>query len=268
MPSRRRQIAGPIAIFSWAIGAVMILLIALTYAELGVMFPLSGGVIRFPHLSFGSFASFTMGWVNWIAAAAVAPIEVEGALQYATKYAPFTAAHQVNGETVHTLTGLGYGVAVVAMAFFVVVNYYGVRWFARVNNVAVWWKLAVIITVVLAFLLTEFHSANFSSHGFSTDGHARDADRHRDRRHHLLLPRLPAGHRTRRRIEQPEAQRADRRHRLGADHRPDLRGAADRLHRRRARLRPAERLVQPRTSRTSSGRSPRLRRSSDWAGSR
>src|SRR5690348_2451614 len=71
-------IAGPAAILSWVIGAVMILLIALTYAELGTMFPVSGGVIRFPHLAYGSFASYTMGWINWVAAAAVAPIEVEG----------------------------------------------------------------------------------------------------------------------------------------------------------------------------------------------
>ncbi|MDT4901932.1 MAG: hypothetical protein QOJ78_2862, partial [Pseudonocardiales bacterium] len=94
------QIAGPSAIFSWAIGMVMILLIALCFAELGAMFPVTGGVIRFPHLSFGSFASYTMGWINWVAAATVAPIEVEGALQYATKYADFTTPHKgTNGET-------------------------------------------------------------------------------------------------------------------------------------------------------------------------
>src|ERR1700743_1624569 len=58
------QIAGPAAIFSWLIGAIMIMHIGLSYAELGAMFPITGGVIRFPHLSFGSFASFTMGWIN------------------------------------------------------------------------------------------------------------------------------------------------------------------------------------------------------------
>src|SRR3978361_154934 len=112
-----------------------------------------------------------MGVITWVAAATVAPIEVEGALQYATKYADFTTPHKgTNGETVHTLTALGYVIAVLAMAFFVVVNYYGIRWFARVNNVAVWWKLAVIILVVFAFLITEFHSSNFSSHGFAPSG--------------------------------------------------------------------------------------------------
>ncbi|MGI8753410.1 MAG: APC family permease [Acidimicrobiales bacterium] len=164
------SIAGPAAVFSWAIGAVMILLIGLCFAELGTMFPVSGGAIRFPHLSFGSLASYTMGWVNWIAAAAVAPIEVEGALQYATKYVAFTKVHTVNGSTVHTLTALGYGVAVLGMAFFVVVNYFGVRWFARLNNVAVWWKLGIISLVVVAFMVTRFHTGNFNSHGFATDG--------------------------------------------------------------------------------------------------
>lgn len=164
------QKAGPAAIISWSIGAVMILLIALTFAELGTMFPVSGGVVRFPHIAFGSFASYTSGWILWIACGTVAPIEVEGALQYATKYAAFTSKSTVNGDTVHTLTGLGYLTAVVLLALFVVVNYIGVRWFARVNNVLVWWKLAIITVVVIAFLVTQFHPSNFTSKGFMPNG--------------------------------------------------------------------------------------------------
>ncbi len=162
--------AGPAATISWALGGVMILMIALVYAELGTMYPLSGGVVRYPHLSFGSFASYTTGWITWVAVATTAPIEVEAALQYATKYAPFTAAHEVNGETVHTLTALGYTAAVILMAVFVVVNYYGVRWFARVNNVLVWWKLFIILLVIGAFLFTAYNGENFSSQGFMPTG--------------------------------------------------------------------------------------------------
>ena len=168
--------AGPAAIISWAIGGVMILLIALVYAELGTMFPLSGGVVRYPHMSFGSFASYTTGWITWVAVATTAPIEVEAALQYGTKYAPFTTEHCVSAcsssapETVHTLTALGYAVAVVLMAVFVVVNYYGIRWFARVNNALVWWKLAIISLVIIAFFVAAFHGGNFTSHGFRPSG--------------------------------------------------------------------------------------------------
>ncbi|GGL30871.1 APC family permease [Phycicoccus endophyticus] len=165
------QTAGPAAIISWALGGVMILLIGLCYAELGTMFPLSGGVVRFPHIAFGSTASFVTGWITWVACMSVAPIEVEGALQYATKYAPFTEKHTVaDGASVHTLTGLGLVVAVVLMAVFVVINYVGVRWFARINTVLVWWKIAIITIVIIAFLLTSFHAGNFTSAGFKPQG--------------------------------------------------------------------------------------------------
>src|SRR5690242_14402473 len=78
--------AGPAATVAWLLGAVMILMIALSYAELGAMFPISGGVVRYPHFAFGGFASYMSGWISWLAAASVAPIEVEAALQYATNY--------------------------------------------------------------------------------------------------------------------------------------------------------------------------------------
>lgn len=162
--------AGPAAIFSWAIATVMILLIGLCYAELGTMFPISGGVVRFPHLSFGSFASYTMGWITWLAAVSVPPIEVEAALQYATEYLPLTNKYIVDGESTHVLTGLGEVFAVIGMAVFVIANYLGVKYFAQINNALVWWKLAVIVLVIIAFLVTAFHGENFTAKSFMPAG--------------------------------------------------------------------------------------------------
>ncbi|YAL82251.1 APC family permease [Dermacoccaceae bacterium W4C1] len=164
------QQAGPAAVLSWAIGAVMIVVIALVYSELGTMFPVSGGVVRFPHIAFGNFTSYVSGWILWIACATVAPIEVEAALQYATKYAPFMSKHMLDGSPVYTLTALGYAAAVVLMAIFVAVNYFGVKWFERINTALVWWKLAIIALVIVAFLFTQFKGSNFSSGGFAPFG--------------------------------------------------------------------------------------------------
>ena len=55
------SMAGPAAILSWALGAVLIIFVALNYSELGVMFPVAGGVVRYLHYAFGSFASYTSG---------------------------------------------------------------------------------------------------------------------------------------------------------------------------------------------------------------
>ncbi|HEY3529104.1 MAG TPA: APC family permease [Nocardioides sp.] len=148
--------AGPAAIISWVTGTIMFLLIGLSYAELGVMFPRSGGVARYPHYAWGSFASYSMGWVTWLACAAVASVEVSAVLTYATSYAGWLENDNA------TLTGLGLLIAIGLMALFVVVNYFGVRWFARINNVLVWWKLGMIVLVIVAVMVSAFHSSNFS----------------------------------------------------------------------------------------------------------
>ncbi|WP_372699510.1 APC family permease [Arthrobacter sp. JSM 101049] len=166
------SMVGPASIFSWILGAVMIIIVALNYAELGVMFPVAGGVIRFPHYSFGSFASYTSGWITWLAVAATVPIEVLAAVQYASSYLPWLM-HTVEGTLV--LTGPGIAVSIVLVAVFCIINMYGVKFFARFNNVLVWWKLLVIVLVivvlgVLAFHPGHFHEARFG--GFMPQGAA------------------------------------------------------------------------------------------------
>lgn len=164
------QLAGPAAVISWAIGCVMFVFIGMTYAELGTMFPQSGGVARFPHYSFGSFTSFSLGWVTWIAAAAVPPIEVLAVVQYSTNWVSWLQKLE-DGEPV--LTPAGTCVSVLLMAVFTLVNFFGVRWFARINNVLVWWKLAVIGLVIVTFLVLGFHTSHFhlsSAGGFAPYG--------------------------------------------------------------------------------------------------
>jgi amino acid transporter len=167
------KIAGPAALFSWLIGGGLILLLALTYAELGPMFPISGGVIRYPHLVWGQFTSFSLGFVTWVATVTVPAIETEGALTYATRFLPFTTS--APGD-IHVLTPLGYATAVLLLAVFVVLNYFGVKLFAQINNVLVWWKLAIIVLVIAVFLIMALGTttmgtpANFTSHGFAPGG--------------------------------------------------------------------------------------------------
>lgn len=61
---RAAQIAGPAAIISWVIGMVVILFIALSYSELGSMFPEAGGMVKYTQYSHGSFIGFIAGWAN------------------------------------------------------------------------------------------------------------------------------------------------------------------------------------------------------------
>lgn len=157
------QIAGPASILAWALGLLMILVIGIAYSELGAMFPVAGGVIRFPQFSFGSFASYSSGWITWLAIAAVPPIEVLATIQYSSTYIPNV---MVQRDGVAVLTGPGIVLALVLMLGYTVINIVGIRAFARFNNVLVWWKVFVILLVVVAFLLTAFHLDHFTSPKF------------------------------------------------------------------------------------------------------
>lgn len=154
------QVAGPASIIAWAIGGIMIVFIGLSYAELGTMFPVSGGVVRFPHFAFGSFTSYTFGWITWIAAASTTSIEVMAALQYANNYIPWLQHLDKYGDPILTIPG--FFVAIGLMGLFSLVNVIGIRWFSKLNNALVWWKLGIITLVIVMFLVTVFHTAHFS----------------------------------------------------------------------------------------------------------
>jgi amino acid transporter len=155
-------IAGPAAIIAWVIASFIVILLALVHAELGGLFPVTGGTSRFPHYAFGSLAGATFGWFAYIQAAAVAPIEVLAAVQYMSS-ASFASSWY--NSTKGTLSGVGILVAVVLMVLFVILNLIGIRWLARANTGITTWKVLVPILTVVVLLLTHFHSSNFSAAG-------------------------------------------------------------------------------------------------------
>lgn len=157
------SIAGPSALISWCIASVIVIVLALVHAELGGLFPVSGGTSRYPHYAFGSLAGATFGWMSYLQAASVAPIEVLAAIEYVH---PYSWASGWYNSTSGALTWpSGYGVAIGLMLFFVVVNLIGIRWLARVNNALTSWKVLIPVLTFIVLLATHFHSSNFTAGG-------------------------------------------------------------------------------------------------------
>src|SRR6202046_1920406 len=101
------QGVGPIALLGWVIGGVAVIFLALVHAELGGMYPVSGGTARFPHLAYGSVAGISFGFFSWVQAITVAPIECFAVMQYGSYFwhGLFDAtAHGGEGE----VTGAGF----------------------------------------------------------------------------------------------------------------------------------------------------------------
>lgn len=157
------QVAGPASIFSWIIGGILMIFIALTFAELATTFPVAGGMVKFAELSHGPLMSYTIGWMVWLSSVVVAPVETLALIQYAANYIP-NLMTKVNGT--HVLTSKGFVVAVFLMAIMTVLNFQGAKFFSRTSSAIVTIKLIVPILTLLTLLILDFHSQNFSASGF------------------------------------------------------------------------------------------------------
>jgi amino acid transporter len=161
------EIAGPAAILGWIIAAIIIIPLALVHAELGSMFPVSGGTSRYPHYAFGSLAGGTFGWFAYIQAATVAPIEVLAVIQYASvaSWASNWYKPPSPGQLSGSLHGAGIAAAIGLLVVFVIINLIGIRWLANVNSTVTTWKVIVPIVAILVLMITHFHGGNFTAGG-------------------------------------------------------------------------------------------------------
>ena len=156
------SLAGPAAVISWVLGGGVVMLLALTHAELGGMYPVAGGSARFPRYAFGNLIGFTSGWIAFLGAVTVGPIMVEAMLLYTSNY--ISSLTTVSGGR-PVLTVQGYFVAGTLLLLFCTINVMGVRWLADINMLAVCWKLLVPAVTVVALIATSAHTENFSAHG-------------------------------------------------------------------------------------------------------
>ena len=159
-PLYTAQIAGPAAIISWILGGVLMVLIALTFAELGSAFPVAGSMVQVAQYSHGPLVSFIIGWMVWISSVTVAPVETMAIIQYAGSYIPDLVT-KVNNTTV--LTGYGIAASAVIMLIMCIMNFYGARFFSRSNNIITIIKLIMPIVTLILLVSIDFHISNFNS---------------------------------------------------------------------------------------------------------
>jgi amino acid transporter len=145
--------AGPAAILAWIIAAVIVLFIALVYAELSGMLPEAGGITRFPHFTHGSLAGFIMSWGAFLGYAAVPAIEAEAVVQYAEHY---ITSFQ-NNKT------LDFVVEAIILLIFYAINIYGVKVFAKINSVVTFLKFITPTLTIIVILFVAKHWGNYTA---------------------------------------------------------------------------------------------------------
>ena len=150
---------GSAALICWIIAGIAVIILALVHAELGGMYPVSGGTARFPHFAFGSIAGISFGFFSWLQAVTVAPIECFAVMQYGSHY-----WHGIYNSTKGNVTGLGFVMTIILMAVFTAINFLAIGLFSKVNSAITWWKIAIPVLAIIV-LLFKFHPGNFSAGG-------------------------------------------------------------------------------------------------------
>ena len=149
------SVAGPASAFSWIIGGVLVLLIALNYAEVSGMLPRSGAIVRYPHYTHGGHTGFIIGWAYLLSAVSVPAIEAEAVVTYASTYdKPLVSSSGV-------LSGEGILLAIVLMVLFFFVNYFGIRFLGQFNQWITAWKFIIPTLTFLLIFAFASHGSNF-----------------------------------------------------------------------------------------------------------
>ena len=162
------KIAGPLSIWSWVVGAVIIMLIALCFAELAAMFPRSGALVHMSHASHGEGLGRIWGWMLFLAYVPVPAVEAEAVVTYANNYLPYFVQPGSSG----VLTPIGFAVCAALLGIMAWLNLLAVAHLLKLNNTITWWKIAVPIATVIVLILTSTRWGVMSSdpHSYSVDG--------------------------------------------------------------------------------------------------
>jgi len=135
---------------AWVVGGLVALAGALTFAELGGMFPRTGGIYVYLREAFGPLPAFLFGWAELLILrpAAYGAIAVTSA-----EYTWRLLGHDP-GQVLLPLTGtwevsIAQGLAAVFIVIVGVVNYRGVGLGAIIQNVSTALKVAAILVLVL-----------------------------------------------------------------------------------------------------------------------
>lgn len=165
-----KDIAGPLPnptlfFLVWVLGGVISLCACVAFAELGSMYPDSGGQYIYLREAYGDLVAFLYGWMLFAVAngGTIAALSVASAA-YMGNIIPAISQQHV----MFSLAGIpftrAHAVGLVLIVILTYVNVFGLRWGALLQNVSTWTKFAAMAAFfVLGFAIGKGHWSNFSA---------------------------------------------------------------------------------------------------------
>jgi APA family basic amino acid/polyamine antiporter len=169
-----KDIAGPLPqpvlfLLVWVLGALISLCACFAFAELGSMFPDSGGQYIYLREAYGDLIAFLYGWMLFSVAngGTIAALSVASAAYVGQVFPVVSQGHVVTAFAGVVITR-AHLLGLVLIAALTYVNVVGLRWGTLLQNISTWTKFtAMAAFVVLGFAIGKGDWSNFHSHGVS-----------------------------------------------------------------------------------------------------
>jgi APA family basic amino acid/polyamine antiporter len=150
-----KDIAGPLPqpmlfLLVWVIGGVISLFGCVAFAELGSMFPESGGQYVYLREAYGDLVAFLYGWMLFAVAngGSIAALAVAAAVYTGQVFPIVSQEHVVLSLLGITITRAHlFGLLLIAILTYV--NVFGLRWGTLLQNVSTWTKFVAMAAFVL-----------------------------------------------------------------------------------------------------------------------
>src|ERR1700726_4949138 len=167
-----KDIAGPLPqpmlfLLVWVIGGVVSLLGCVAFAELGSMFPESGGQYIYLREAYGDLVAFLYGWMLFAVAngGSIAALSVASAV-YTGQVFPIVSQDHIVFQLAGITITRAHVFALLLIALVTYVNVVVLRWGALLQNLSTWTKFAAMAAfVVLGFAIGKGDWSHFHAHG-------------------------------------------------------------------------------------------------------
>ena len=164
-----KDIAGPLPnaklfFLVWILGGAISLCACVAFAELGSMFPDSGGQYIYLREAYGDLVAFLYGWMLFAVGngGSIAALSVAAAA-YMGNIIPAISQDRVVFSALGIVFTRAHLVGLILIFILTYVNVVGLRWGTLLQNVSTWTKFsAMAFFVVLGFAIGKGHWSNFT----------------------------------------------------------------------------------------------------------
>lgn len=151
------QLAGNYSFLAWVLAALLIIAVGLCLSQVVSVYPVRGATSRSSALSHNAVFGMPFAFANWFGVMVTVATEAQATTEY-------LSACFKNSElmTDGGLTLRGKIFAFVILFLYLVINFYGVKLLAKVNNTITALKIFTPLFAIIILLLAHFDKSNFT----------------------------------------------------------------------------------------------------------